>query len=178
MTAITTYLALGVPLGLFVPVTASNKPSCNIRRAGRFFQMPLEPYEWWSSALDGITEDDLRAIAARHHDLDDFADNLAWFPESRLLLHGRDRRWMLSGLATSVLFRGGSGRATRSRIPLVSPSCRDRGFPLSRSMLWRTPSGVSVMARRPSRRSAGPLPIIFRWLSMMCGIGPLLLCPP
>ena len=81
-----TYLAVGVPLGAFVPDEMAQNASCHIRRAGRFFQMPLEPYEWWSSALDGITEDDLRAIAARHHDLDDFADNLAWFLESRLLL--------------------------------------------------------------------------------------------
>lgn len=81
----TIYLAIGLPYGAIVTPT-SGAPRCNLRRGGKFVQMPLQAYELWHQALDGIDRDALREIAARNNDLDDFDDNLAWFKSSQLLL--------------------------------------------------------------------------------------------
>ena len=81
-----TYVAIGVPLGALVSVSNSKDNVCGIRRGGKYVQMPLQAYESWHRALDGVDAESLREIAARNNDLDDFSDNLAWFVESDLLL--------------------------------------------------------------------------------------------
>ncbi len=81
-----TYLAIGVPLGALVSASGSKDNLCGIRRDGKYVQIPLQAYELWHKALDGVDEDGLRETAAQNYDLEDFSDNLAWFVESHLLL--------------------------------------------------------------------------------------------
>jgi hypothetical protein len=87
-----TYLALGIPLGALVTPTSPG-PRCGLRRGGRYVELPVEAYEYWHLALDSRSEEELRAVAIRQGAAADFADNLQWFVEARLLLpwHGDAR---------------------------------------------------------------------------------------
>lgn len=82
---ITTFLAIGVPLGPMVSASQTTDSPWVVRRGGRFVQMPRFAYEWWHRALDGVDLNTLRTIASRQHTLADMEDNLAWFVESQLL---------------------------------------------------------------------------------------------
>jgi hypothetical protein len=56
------HLAIGLPYGAIVTPT-SGASRCNLRHGGKFVQMPLQAYELWHHALDGIDRNALREIA-------------------------------------------------------------------------------------------------------------------
>lgn len=82
----TIYLALGIPQGIVWVDGPGEETLGNIRCGGRTVQFPLDAFRYWIRALDGVDVSTLRAVAAKQHDLDDFADNLAFMVESKLLL--------------------------------------------------------------------------------------------
>jgi len=85
----TIYLAIGIPQGVLVDsnqMDQSEEPFGNIRRGGMTMMIPFVAYQWWFLALSGTEENALRDLAAKQNEMEDFADNLAFMVESRLLL--------------------------------------------------------------------------------------------
>ncbi len=81
------YLAVGIPQGIiWVDEQPEEESLGNVRNGRTTVHFPLDSFEYWIRALDGVTLDTLREVAAKQDDLDDFADNLAFMVESKLLL--------------------------------------------------------------------------------------------
>jgi hypothetical protein len=73
------YLAVGIPQGIiWVDEQPEEESLGNVRNGRTTVHFPLDSFEYWIRALDGVTVDTLLEVAAKQDDLDDFADNLAF----------------------------------------------------------------------------------------------------
>ena len=146
------YLAVGIPQGIiWVDEQPEEESLGNVRNGRTTVHFPLDSFEYWIRALDGVTVDTLLEVAAKQDDLDDFADNLAFMVESKLLLP-----W--TGTAKDIeLFRDlriiptGIGVGNSSDEPLKFLICsRNDGQPLVRTdfvsyAIWSYCDGISSL---------------------------------
>ncbi len=82
------YLAIGTPLGPLA-IHDDDTPLANFIRAdstGHYMSMPSEAYNVWLSALDGIAPDEFEFILLKESGEDDYAENLKWLIDTRLIV--------------------------------------------------------------------------------------------
>lgn len=147
----TIYLAIGIPQGIVWVDGPGEETLGNIRCGGRTVQFPLDAFEYWIRALDGVEVDTLREVAAKQHNLDDFSDNLAFMVESKLLLPWSGTAKDIERFQDLRIIPTGIGVGNSPEEPLKFVICsRNDGQPLVRLdfvsyAIWSCCDGVSSL---------------------------------